>query len=209
MSDDRNADEHDERSWLEKIAQVFSSDPRTRKDLLDILVIAEQNDVIDTETHGIMQGALEVAHLQVRDVMIPRPQMVCLHSDDAPGEVVRRVIESGHSRYPVTGDSSDDVLGIVLAKDMLGQLFANGPGSIDIAQLLRPATFIPESKRLNVLLREFRENRNHIAIVIDEYGGVAGWSPSRTCSRRSSGRSRTSTTSSRTPSSRSCPRTTT
>ncbi|MBP6383164.1 MAG: magnesium/cobalt efflux protein, partial [Pseudomonadales bacterium] len=82
MSDDRNADEHDERSWLEKIAQVFSSDPRTRKDLLDILVIAEQNDVIDTETHGIMQGALEVAHLQVRDVMIPRPQMVCLHSDE-------------------------------------------------------------------------------------------------------------------------------
>ena len=174
MSDDRNGDEHDERSWLEKIAQVFSSDPRTRKDLLDILVIAEQNDVIDTETHGIMQGALEVAHLQVRDVMIPRPQMVCLHSDETPGEVVRRVIESGHSRYPVTGDSSDDVLGIVLAKDMLAQLFANGPGRIDIAQLLRPATFIPESKRLNVLLREFRENRNHIAIVIDEYGGVAG-----------------------------------
>ena len=151
MSDDRNGDEHGERSWLEKIAQVFSSDPRTRKDLLDILVIAEQNDVIDTETHGIMQGALEVSHLQVRDVMIPRPQMVCLHSDEAPGEVVRRVIESGHSRYPVIGDSSDDVLGIVLAKDMLGQLFANGPGSIDITQLLRPATFIPESKRLNIL----------------------------------------------------------
>lgn len=174
MSDDRNADEHDERSWLEKIAQLFSSDPRTRKDLLDILVIAEQNDVIDTETHGIMQGALEVAHLQVRDVMIPRPQMVCLHSDESPGEVVRRVIESGHSRYPVTGDSSDDVLGIVLAKDMLAQLFANGPGSIDIAQLLRPATFIPESKRLNVLLREFRSQRNHMAIVIDEHGSVAG-----------------------------------
>ena len=125
MIDDRNGDEPDERSWLEKIAQVFSSDPRTRKDLLDILVIAEQNDVIDTETHNIMQGALEVAHLQVRDVMIPRPQMVCLHSDDSPEDVVRRVIESGHSRYPVIGESSDDVLGIVLAKDMLSQLFAN------------------------------------------------------------------------------------
>jgi magnesium and cobalt transporter len=174
MNDDRSDDEHDERSWLEKIAQIFSSDPRTRKDLLDILVIAEQNDVIDAETHGIMQGALEVANLQVRDVMIPRPQMVCLRSDEDPEQIVRRVIEAGHSRYPVIGDTSDDVLGILLAKDMLGQMFSQGAAGLDIGTLLRPATFIPESKRLNVLLREFRENRNHIAIVIDEYGGVAG-----------------------------------
>ena len=174
MNDDRNEDELDERSWLEKIAQIFSSDPRTRKDLLDILAIAEQNEVIDSETHNIMQGALEVANLQVRDVMIPRPQMMCLHSDDVPEEVLRRVSDSGHSRYPVIGDTSDDVLGILLAKDMLPQLFAGAADGLDILQLLRPATFIPESKRLNVLLREFRENRNHIAIVIDEYGGVAG-----------------------------------
>jgi len=174
MNDDRSDDEHDERSWLEKIAHIFSSDPRTRKDLLDILAIAEQNDVIDAETHGIMQGALEVANLQVRDVMIPRPQMVCLRSDEEPEEIVRRVIEAGHSRYPVVGETSDDVLGILLAKDMLGQLFSLGASKLDIGSLLRPATFIPESKRLNVLLREFRENRNHIAIVIDEYGGVAG-----------------------------------
>ncbi len=174
MSDERDNDEQDERSWLEKLAQVFSSDPRTRKDLIDILAVAEQNDVIDAETLGIMQGALEVSHMQVRDVMIPRPQMVCLNADDAPEEVVRRVIDSGHSRYPVIGESSDDVIGIVLAKDMLAQLFASGPGSIDLGQLLRPATFVPESKRLNVLLREFRQKRNHIAVVIDEYGGVAG-----------------------------------
>jgi magnesium and cobalt transporter len=167
-------EEIDERSWLEKIAQIFSSDPHTRKDLLDILRVAEQNEVIDAETHSIMQGALEVAHLQVRDVMIPRSQMVCLESDDEPAEVLRRVIESGHSRYPVLGERSDDVLGILLAKDLLPQLLSGTPDRFEILQMLRPATFIPESKRLLVLLREFRENRNHIAIVIDEYGGVAG-----------------------------------
>ncbi len=174
MQDDRGDSDNDERSWLERLAQIFSSDPHTRRDLLDILAVAEQNSVIDAETHTIMQGALEVAHQQVRDVMIPRAQMVCLHADDETAEVLRRVIESGHSRYPVIGDSSDDVLGILLAKDLLPQLLNGSPDTFSIAGLLRPATFIPESKRLNVLLREFRENRNHIAIVIDEYGGVAG-----------------------------------
>ena len=174
MNDDRGDDDQDERSWLEKLAQIFSSDPHTRRDLLDILVVAEQNDVIDAETHSIMQGALEVAHQQVRDVMIPRPQMVCLHIEDDPAQVLRTVIESGHSRYPVIGDSSDDVLGILLAKDLLTRLPGEGAEAFSLSGLLRPATFIPESKRLNVLLREFRENRNHIAVVIDEYGGVAG-----------------------------------
>jgi magnesium and cobalt transporter len=174
MSDDRSGNDQDERSWLEKIAHLFSTEPRSRKDLIGILAIAEQNEVIDAETHGIMQGALEVANLQVRDVMIPRPQMVCLKSDDEPEAIIRRVIEAGHSRYPVIGDTSDEVLGILLAKDLLSQIFTPEPGNFEILSLLRPATFIPESKRLNVLLREFRETRNHIAIVIDEYGGVAG-----------------------------------
>jgi len=174
MNDERNNGESDERSWLEKIAQIFSSDPHTRKDLQDVLIVAEQNGVIDTETHSIMQGALEVANLQVRDVMIPRPQMVCLKSEQEPSEVLRQLIESGHSRYPVMGESSDDVQGILLAKDLLPQLLSGTPEHFEITELLRPATFIPESKRLTVLLREFRENRNHIAIVIDEYGGVAG-----------------------------------
>lgn len=174
MTEDRNGHEPEERSWLAKIAQIFSSDPHTRNDLLAILGVAEQNDVIDAETHSIMQGALDVAHMQVRDVMIPRAQMVCLKSNEDPSDVIRRVIESGHSRYPVIGDTSDDVLGILLAKDMLPRVLDGKDALIEITQLLRPATFIPESKRLNVLLREFRENRNHIAIVIDEYGGVAG-----------------------------------
>ena len=111
MSDERDRDDDtDERSWLEKIAQIFSSDPHTRKDLLDILAVAEQNEVIDAETHQIMQGALDVAHQQVRDVMVPRPRMVCLDADAEPAEVLRQVIEAGHSRYPVIGESSDDVL---------------------------------------------------------------------------------------------------
>ena len=173
MSEDRD-DDTDERSWLEKIAQIFSSDPHTRKDLLDVLAVAEQNNVIDAGTQKIMQGALEVANMQVRDVMVPRPKMVCLRAGDEPSEILGEVIEAGHSRYPVVGESSDDVLGILLAKDLLPRLLAGTPERFEIRQLLRPATFVPESKRLNVLLREFRENRNHIAVVIDEYGGVAG-----------------------------------
>ncbi|MFM7783069.1 MAG: HlyC/CorC family transporter, partial [Gammaproteobacteria bacterium] len=104
----------------------------------------------------------------------PRPKMVCLRAGDEPSEILAEVIEAGHSRYPVVGESSDDVLGILLAKDLLPRLLAGTPERFEIRQLLRPATFVPESKRLNVLLREFRENRNHIAVVIDEYGGVAG-----------------------------------
>jgi magnesium and cobalt transporter len=174
MSEDRDDDDTDERSWLEKIAQIFSSDPHTRKDLLDVLAVAEQNNVIDAGTQKIMQGALEVANMQVRDVMVPRPKMVCLRADDELSEILGEVIEAGHSRYPVVGESSDDVLGILLAKDLLPRLLAGTPERFELRQLLRPATFVPESKRLNVLLREFRENRNHIAVVIDEYGGVAG-----------------------------------
>ena len=173
MSEDRD-DETDERSWLEKIAQIFSSDPHTRKDLLDVLAVAQQNAVIDAGTQKIMQGALEVANMQVRDVMVPRPRMVCLRASDEPADILGEVIEAGHSRYPVVGESSDDVLGILLAKDLLPRLLSGTPERFEIRQLLRPATFVPESKRLNVLLREFRENRNHIAVVIDEYGGVAG-----------------------------------
>jgi magnesium and cobalt transporter len=159
--------------WLAKLTQAFSSDPRTRKDLIDILEVAAENDVIDSETHDIMQGALEVAHMQVRDVMVPRPQMVCLHADDAPDEIVRRVIDSGHSRYPVIGESSDDVLGIVMAKDMLTQLFSHGRAA-STSRNCCARRRSSRSKRLNVLLREFRQQRNHIAVVIDEYGGVAG-----------------------------------
>ena len=174
MNEERSGNDNEDRSWLDKFAQLFSADPRSRKDLLDILEIAEDNQIIDNETHEIMKGALEVSNMQVRDVMIPRSQMVMLKSEDDAATNLDRLIEAGHSRYPVIGETSDDVLGILLAKDLLPQMFSKDPSNVDLLALLRPATFVPESKRLNVLLREFRENRNHIAIVIDEYGGVAG-----------------------------------
>jgi len=153
MSDDRSGNDQDERSWLEKIAHLFSTEPRSRKDLIGILAIAEQNEVIDAETHGIMQGALEVATLQVRDVMIPRPQMVCLKSDDEPEAIIRRVIEAGHSRYPVIGDTSDEVLGILLAKDLLSQIFTPEPGNFE--QRLRDGKVVDpaEERRLAQLNR--------------------------------------------------------
>ena len=159
MNDDHRDNEPDERSWLEKIAQVFSSDPRTRKDLLDILAIAEQNEVIDSETHSIMQGALD---------------KVCIGATDQAAFLCARHANDATQLWACGGMVSEAKKAATLAKDMLPQLFAGSAEGFDILQLLRPATFIPESKRLNVLLREFRENRNHIAIVIDEYGGVAG-----------------------------------
>lgn len=174
MSDERNGGESGEKTWIEKITQAFSSEPRTREDLLEILEIAEDKDVIDSETHDIIQGAIEVAGMHVRDVMIPRPQMVMIRVDDDPTAIVERIVDAGHSRYPVIGETIDDIKGILLAKDLLLQVLRPDPENLDLPSMLRPATFIPESKRLTVLLREFRENRHHMAIVIDEYGGVAG-----------------------------------
>ncbi|MGV8475041.1 CBS domain-containing protein, partial [Pseudomonas aeruginosa] len=117
---------------------------------------------------------IQVADLQVRDIMVPRSQMMSIRSTQTPKEFLPAIIEAAHSRYPVVGESLDDVMGVLLAKDLLPLILHNDERPFDIKELLRPATFVPESKRLNVLLREFRANRNHMAIVIDEYGGVAG-----------------------------------
>ena len=173
MNEERISEASD-KSWLEKIAQAFSNEPNSREDLLEILDIAARNDIIDSETYDIIQGAIEVAGMQVRDVMIPRPQMISIRNEDEPSAIFERIVDTGHSRYPVIGETSDDIKGILLAKDLLLQVLRPDPENLDLQSLLRPAIFIPESKRLNVLLREFRENRNHMAIVIDEYGGVAG-----------------------------------
>jgi len=133
---------------------------------------------IDTEVRDMMDGVLEVAELQARDVMIPRSQMVVLERDMPVNEIIQNVIEVGHSRFPVIGDDKDEVVGILLAKDLLKfsaeQLNANTDVSFDIRECLRTPVFVPESKRLNSLLKMFRSSRNHLAIVIDEYGGVAG-----------------------------------
>ena len=151
----------------------FTGSPADRDELVDILRKSEQSKLLDNDALRMIEGAIHVAELQVRDVMIPRVQMTVIHEDAEPEEILSTVIESGHSRFPVIGDTTDEIIGILLAKDLLNY-FASPEDEFDIKDLMRIATFIPESKRLNMLLREFRLNRNHMAIVIDEYSGVAG-----------------------------------
>ncbi|MFT3929642.1 MAG: transporter associated domain-containing protein [Spongiibacteraceae bacterium] len=173
MSEDRISQEHEEKSWLEKIADVFSGEPKSRDDLHDLLVEAERNEIIDRDALKIMEGALHVGDMQVREIMVARSQMEVFDIDEPLQNILPRIIKTAHSRYPVVGENKDEVLGILLSKDLLPHIL-KGTTDLAIKNILRPAVFIPESKRLNVLLREFRENRNHMAIVIDEYGGVAG-----------------------------------
>ncbi len=174
MNEERSSNEPSDKSWLERLALVFSSEPRTRKDLAEVLELARDNEVIDDDAQSIIEGAIQVADLQARDIMIPRSQMEVIKADATLRELLPQIIESAHSRYPVIGESPDDVLGILLVKDLLAQILAPEDDDFNLIRLLRPCNVVPESKRLNVLLREFRQNRNHMAIVIDEYGGVAG-----------------------------------
>jgi len=174
MAEDRPSQESGDRSWIEKIAHAFSGEPKTCDDLHDLLVEAADNEIIDGDALKIMEGALHVGDMQVREIIIPRAQMDVIRVDQPLGKILPKIIETAHSRYPVVGETLDEVLGILLAKDLLPQILEEHADDFNIETLLRPAVFVPESKRLNVLLREFRENRNHMAIVIDEYGGVAG-----------------------------------
>jgi len=172
---ERHQERHQERrrGWLERISTMLSGEPSTREDLVELLRDAQADGLIAADTLRMMEGAIAVSDLTVGDVMIPRAQMVALPADESLLQLMKQVVESGHSRFPVHGEDKDEVLGILLAKDLLrGVVADNGPASIH--SLLRPAVLIPESKRLNVLLREFRQSRNHMAIVIDEHGGVAG-----------------------------------
>lgn len=160
-----------QKNWLDRLKQAFSNDPKNREDLLNQLRDAEHSELLDSEALQIIEGAIQVVDMQVREVMIPRSQMICIRLEDTPEQFLPALIESGHSRFPVIGDTKDEVLGILLAKDLLPLILSR---RFAIKDLLRPATVTPESKRLNILLHEFRTNRNHMAIVIDEYGGVAG-----------------------------------
>ncbi|WAJ36874.1 HlyC/CorC family transporter [Pseudomonas sp. GOM7] len=172
MSEDRSSNE--QKSWFNKLTQAFAHEPRNRQELLEVLREAHQNKLLDSEALSIVEGAIQVADLQVRDIMVPRSQMISIKASQTPQEFLPAIIEAAHSRYPVIGESLDDVIGILLAKDLLPLILQGDQPNFNIKDLLRPATFVPESKRLNVLLREFRANHNHMAVVIDEYGGVAG-----------------------------------
>jgi magnesium and cobalt transporter len=160
--------------WLRRMKQSLSGEPQDRAALLELLREARERGLVDSDALGMLEGVLEVSDLQVRDIMVPRAQMVFLRRDAPPSKILPVVVESGHSRFPVMDEDRDDIVGILLAKDLL-KLFAQSPrAQFDIREYLRPAVFVPESKRLNVLLKEFRGNRNHMAIVVDEYGGVSG-----------------------------------
>ena len=173
MPEDDSTQTPERRTWLDRIAAALSGEPTTREDLVELLRDVQADGLIAADTLRMMEGAIAVSDLTVGDVMIPRAQMVALPVDASLLELMRMVVESGHSRFPVHGEDKDEILGILLAKDLLrGVVADNGPASAH--ELLRPAVLIPESKKLNVLLREFRQSRNHMAIVIDEYGGVAG-----------------------------------
>ena len=172
MSEDHTS--NGQKTWLDKISQVFTQEPKTREELLDVIRAAHHNKLLDNEALAIVEGAIQVADLQVRDIMVPRSQVISISAEQSPREFLPSVISAAHSRYPVVGESLDDVIGVLLAKDLLPLILQDDQQSFNIKDLLRPATFVPESKRLNVLLREFRANHSHMAIVIDEYGGVAG-----------------------------------
>ena len=161
--------------WLMKrLTQGLAPELQDRKDLLAVLREAGERGLVDADALTMLEGVLEVGDLQVRDIMVPRAQMVFVRRDEPAARILPVVVESGHSRFPVMDEDRDDIVGILLAKDLLRLTTASARERFDIREYMRPAVFVPESKRLNVLLKEFRRNRNHMAIVVDEYGGVSG-----------------------------------
>jgi magnesium and cobalt transporter len=156
---------------IERLTAWLSPEPDNREELLELLHAAYDKNLLDADALSMIEGVMQVSEMQVREIMIPRAQMDVVDVNDPHEETLRFVLETAHSRFPAIDGERDNVLGILLAKDLL-RLYAGE--DINLREMLRPAVFVPESKRLNVLLREFRSSRNHIAIVVDEYGGVAG-----------------------------------
>ena len=160
--------------WLRRLIESLAGEPQDLAELGELLADARDRGLIESDVLTMLEGVLQVSGTQVRDVMVPRSQMVVIQRDEPPERILPIVIESGHSRFPVVGDDRDEIAGILLAKDLLRYFAQADAGHFDIRECLRPAVLIPESKRLNVLLREFRVSHNHMAIVVDEYGGVSG-----------------------------------
>ncbi len=161
------------RGWLKRIFDAFGREPQNQKQLLELLKNLQARQLIGAEEFFMIEGVLQVSDMQVRDIMIPRGQMIVLDHSNSFAEIVEIITESGHSRFPVIDDDKDDVVGILLAKDLL-QRSVEKLENFEFNDYIRPASFIPESKRLNVLLKEFRQNRSHLAMIVDEYGGVSG-----------------------------------
>jgi magnesium and cobalt transporter len=172
MNDETNRPEESD-SLIFKVKRLLKNEPDSRDDLISLLE-HRWSSVLEKQELRMLRGVLQVSQMQVREVMIPRSQMVVLERDASSDELLRAIVECGHSRFPVIGEDRDEVVGILLAKDVL-KFFVDSPGEkLDLTSFLRPTTFIPESKRLDTLLQEFRSSRNHMAIVVDEYGGISG-----------------------------------
>ncbi|MDC0085221.1 MAG: CBS domain-containing protein [Oceanospirillaceae bacterium] len=174
MNDEASTNSQDKRSWLDKLSFFLSDRPSNKEELLERIRQAEEDQILDREALDTIEGALQMSHMQVRDIMVPRPQMAVVKADQSTQEFMLTITETSHSRFPVIGESPDEVLGILLAKDLLPLAFAKQMDNFDLNAMLRKPIFVPESKRLSILLNEFRTNRYHMAIVLDEYGGVAG-----------------------------------
>ncbi|MFC1237361.1 CNNM family magnesium/cobalt transport protein CorC [Vibrio sp. F74] len=161
------------KSFFERLGQIFQGEPKDRQELVDVIRDSEINDLIDHDTRDMLEGVMEIAEMRVRDIMIPRSQMVTAEKEHNLDELVTLITEATHSRYPVISEDKDHVEGILLAKDLLKYL-GSGSEEFDINKVIRQAVVVPESKRVDRLLKEFREERYHMAIVVDEFGGVSG-----------------------------------
>jgi len=175
MNEDQStiSSDQEKKTWFERLSNAFSGEPKNRQDLYVILQEAHKNDIIDSDALHMIRGALKVSQMQVRQVMIPRAQMTVIPKDADIEAILSIIVESGHSRFPVVGEDKDEIEGILLAKDLV-RYFATSEKPFNLMAFLREAVVVPESKRVNILLNEFRTSRNHMAIIIDEYGGVAG-----------------------------------
>jgi magnesium and cobalt transporter len=166
------ADDRPKPSLLDRLGTWLARQPEDRDELVTVLRSCYERNLVDADALSMIEGVLQVSEMQARDIMVPRSQMDVIDIKESPDQFIPTVIQTGHSRFPVIGESKDNVIGILLAKDLLR--YYAGEEEFDVREMLRPAVFIPEAKPLNVLLKDFRRNRNHMAIVVDEYGGVAG-----------------------------------
>ncbi|WP_354624764.1 CNNM family magnesium/cobalt transport protein CorC [Psychromonas sp. MME2] len=175
MSDDKQEQLDEPKPGLfDKIGNLFNGVPKNKKELLEIIQGAKQREIIDQKTKDMIKGVLDVSKLRVRDIMIPRAQMITLGLHQSVQEFLPQLIESSHSRFPVITEDKDHIVGLLLAKDLLVYGFSSEAHDFKIEDILREAVVVPESKRLDTLLKEFRSQRYHMAIVVDEYGGVSG-----------------------------------
>ena len=170
----QSAQSSTKKNWLSSLRNKFDTQPNDRTQLVDVLRQAHNKNLFDASAMAMIEGVLQVSELQVRDIMIPRSQMVVVEEEDSLQDMLPIIVGSAHSRFPVVGDSRDEVSGVLLAKDLLRYMSNKNTDEFNIKDLLRPAFIVPESKRLNILLNEFRNSRNHMAIIVDEYGGVSG-----------------------------------